>query len=599
VKALDRITASLLDGFRIERGLDSLSRSDLFESFSGYCVLSSEYDDEFDPEEYRLGGSGDLGIDVAGIIVNGELVNDKEEIKGLRGSSGFLSVRIVLVQAKSGTSLEGKIISDLADNLTDFFSDAPSLPMSAQLQDFKRAVAELYSNIGSFKRGLPELTIRFVTAGPWQEDPYIVGKLKSLENRLSEMNMFDRVEAKCLGVRELRDLYQLARDTVESEFYFPKRVSLPAIEGVEQAYVGVVSAPEYLRLITDQSGGIRKSLFYENVRDFQDYNPVNEGIRSTLLDVDKRPLFVVMNNGVTIVARELTVRGDTLRLRDYQIVNGCQTSHVLFGQRSSLGELVSVPIRVIVSRDEDVIASITAATNSQTSVSDEDLQAQAQFHKELERFFESFPEQQRLYYERRSRQYSATPDLQKNKIISRSVLTRAYAAMFLDEPWRAGRYYKELKAVRGEDMFQSTDQLLPYYTSAFAYYRLEWLFRSGRLESKYKPARYQLLMAMRRYIHGDSAVPRAAKYCEAYCQEVLKEIWDPVRSEELALRLLPAIDFAVSTTEEDGVLDRDTVRTQTFTDMVEAQVDRMRPPAPKDTQAKKSAPSRKLRRHHR
>lgn len=353
-------------------------------------------------------------------------------------------------------------------------------------------------------------------------------------------------------------------------------------------------------MITDQSGGIRKSLFYENVRDFQDYNPVNKEIRSTLRDIDKRQRFVVMNNGVTIVAREIIVRGDTLRLRDYQIVNGCQTSHVLFDQRNALGDLVSVPIRVIVSRDEDVISSITAATNSQTSVSDEDLQAQAQFHKELEKFFDSFPESQRLYYERRSRQYSSTPDLEKTRIISRSVLTRSYAAMFLDEPWRAGRYYSELKAVRGGDIFQSSDHLLPYYTSAFAYYRLEWLFRNGRLGSSYKPARYQLLMAMRRYIHGDATVPKAAKYCDAYCQDILGQIWDPHLSEELAIRLLPAIDFAVSETEEDGILDRDTVRTQTFTDLVRTRVDRIRPNASIRMPPKKSAlSSRRARRRRR
>jgi len=573
---MDRITASILDGFKGERDLESLPRSELFESFAGYCVLSSEYDDEFDPEDYRMGGTGDLGIDVGAIILNGELVNDKDEVRDLRGTSGFLSVRIVLVQSKTSTNFEGKVVSDLADNLVDFFSDAPTLPMSAQLEDFRKTIVELYSNIGAFKRGLPELLIRFVTAGTWQEDAYIVAKLNALETRLSQTNMFDRVEAKCLGAREIRDLYQMARDTVETEFDFPKRVSLPAIDGVEQAYVGVVSAPEYLRLITDQSGGIRKSLFYENVRDFQDYNPVNRDIRSTLLDLDKRPRFVVMNNGVTIVAREIIVRGDTLRLRDYQIVNGCQTSHVLFDQRASLGQSVSVPVRVIVSRDEDVIASITAATNSQTSVSDEDLQAQAQVHKDLEKFFEAFAEPHRLYYERRSRQYSSTPDLEKTRIISRSILTRAYAAMFLDEPWRAGRYYKELRAVRGGDIFRSSDNLMPYYASAFTYYRIEWLFRNGRLAAQYKPARYQLLMAVRRHIHGDAAVPQPPKQCEAYCQKILRSIFDPHESEELVAKLVPVIDTAVQETETDGILDRDTVRTQTFTDLVKAGVDGIR-----------------------
>src|SRR5450759_2737840 len=132
---MDRITASILDGFKAERSLESLPRSELFESFAGYCVLSNEYDDEFDPEEYRLGSGGDLGIDIAAIIVNGELVSDKEEIRDLRASSGFLSGRIVLVQAKTGANFEGKVVSDLADNLVDFLSESPQLPMSAQLQD--------------------------------------------------------------------------------------------------------------------------------------------------------------------------------------------------------------------------------------------------------------------------------------------------------------------------------------------------------------------------------------------------------------------------------------------------------------------------------
>ena len=574
---MDRITASILDAFKAERSLDSLPRSELFESFAGYCVISTEYDDEFDPEDHRLGSRGDLGIDVGAIIVNSELVSDKEEVKDLRGKYGFVSSRIVLVQAKSSTSFEGKIVSDLADNLIDFFSDSPRLPMSAQLQDFRSIITELYSNIGSFKRGLPELVVRFVTAGTWQNDHYITSKLRALEDRLSQTNMFNRVDAQCLGAREIRELYQMSRDTVESEFNFPKRVSLPAIDGVEQAYVGVVFAGEYLRLITDQIGGIRKSLFYENVRDFQDYNPVNREIRSTLQDIDKRQRFVVMNNGITIVARELIVVGDTLRIRDYQIVNGCQTSHVLFDQRSSIGSSVSIPVRVIVSRDEDVIASITSATNSQTSITDEDLQAQARVHKDLEAYFKSFPEPQRLYYERRSRQYSATPNLEKTRIISRSILTRSYAAMFLDEPWRAGRYYKELKTVRGGDIFRDSDQLMPYYLSAFTYYRLEWLFRNGRLDSHYKPARYQLLMAVRRYVHGDARVPQVAKQCDTYCHAIFKPISDPIESEALITKILPAIDRAVEATEEDRVLDRDTVRTQTFTDFVKTGIDHIRP----------------------
>jgi hypothetical protein len=46
-------------------------------------------------------------------------------------------------------------------------------------------------------------------------------------------------------------------------------------------------------------------------------------------------------------------------------------------------------------------------------------------------------------------------------------------------------------------MFVDSDKLEPYYVAAFALYRIEQFFRSGKLEVKYKPARYQILLAAR------------------------------------------------------------------------------------------------------
>ena len=81
--------------------------------------------------------------------------------------------------------------------------------------------------------------------------------------------------------------------------------------------------------------------------------------------------------------------------------------------------------------------------------------------------------------------------------------------------------------------------------------------------------------------------------------DILREIWDPHDSEDLTTRLLPAINFAVSETEGDGVLDRDTVRTQQFTDLVKTRVDRMRPGAVRSTPPNKPAPLRRTRRRRR
>ena len=148
-----------------------------------------------------------------------------------------------------------------------------------------------------------------------------------------------------------------------------------------------------------------KRQFYDNVRDWQDFNAVNSEMRGTLDDATSRSRFALMNNGVTIIAKTLRATANRFYIEDYQIVNGCQTSHVLFDRKEALDSTVMVPLRLIATKDDDVIASIIVATNRQTEVREEQLLALSSFQKKLEAFFSSFDEAQRLYYERRSRQY--------------------------------------------------------------------------------------------------------------------------------------------------------------------------------------------------
>lgn len=56
----------------------------------------------------------------------------------------------------------------------------------------------------------------------------------------------------------------------------------------------------------------------------------------------------MLNNGITIIAENVQITGTTAVLTDYQIVNGCQTSHVLYENRNLDGiEELLIPIKVI------------------------------------------------------------------------------------------------------------------------------------------------------------------------------------------------------------------------------------------------------------
>lgn len=345
------------------------------------------------------------------------------------------------------------------------------------------------------------------------------------------------------------------------EFTFADRTVVPEIPGVTEAYIGLLPALEFLSLVMDDSGELLRSIFYDNVRDWQDYNRVNSEMRATLASPNLRSRFALMNNGITIIAKTLRPTGNKIFLEDYQIVNGCQTSHVLYDQREQLDDTVMVPLRLIATQEEEVIASIVKATNRQTEVKEEQLIALSDFQKKLELFFQSFENGKRLFYERRSRQFNNVPGVEKTRIVTPANLIRAYASMFLEEPHRTTRNYRALLERVGKEIFGADHRLEPYYTAAYALYRLEYLFRNQLLEAKYKPARYHILLAAR--LLSDPARPprTGSNEMKRYCDRLLDVLWDSLAVEQLFHKASTTVDSVAQ-----GNFHRDHIRTQPFTE---------------------------------
>ena len=78
---------------------------------------------------------------------------------------------------------------------------------------------------------------------------------------------------------QIQRLFNQAKNAVSREFTFAERTVVPEIPGVSEAYLGLIPAREFISILADDNNEITKSLFYDNVRDFQDYNPVNSEIR--------------------------------------------------------------------------------------------------------------------------------------------------------------------------------------------------------------------------------------------------------------------------------------------------------------------------------
>ena len=561
---MDRVTKSLLDEFSYEHDFAQMGEDKQFEHLAAFLTVSRHHGETFDTAEIVTGSGGDTGIDAIAIIVNGALALDPDTVEDLAQSNGYLDVAFLFVQAERSSSFETAKVGQFAFGVLDFFKDQPALPQNSTIKDAHAVMEKIYSMSSRFKRGKPIARLYYVTTGKWVGDQNLEARRQAAVNDLAALNIFKDVEFSPIDSDTVQKLYAQTKNSISREFTFADRTVVPEIPGVDQAYLGLVPAREFIRLLEDENGEIIKSLFYDNVRDFQDFNPVNAEMKQTLESTDLRRQFVLMNNGITIIAKTLRATGNRFLIEDYQIVNGCQTSHVLFSQKESLtDDSVVLPLRVIATKDEAVIGSIIKATNRQTEVREDQLLAMSDFQKKLEAFFSSYPEARRLYYERRSRQYNNVTGIEKTRIVPPGNLIRAFAAMILGEPHRTTKNYAALLDQVGKDIFGKDHKLEPYYLAALALYRLEYFFRNQLLSAKYKPARYHILFGSRLLLAGQKLPRPNSNEMERFCVDLIETFWDTTKSEAIFNRAVAAVDNVAK-----GNFDRDHIRTLPFTELL-------------------------------
>ena len=560
---MDRITSALLAEFSRENQLEKVSEETCFEHFAAYLATSRHVADTFDTADLVAGAGGDTGIDAIAILINGSLVTDSELVAELAKTNGYLDVTFVFVQAERSAAFDGAKIGTFGFGVGDFFRDLPQLPRNEAIREAASIMSAIYALSSRFTRGNPVCRLYYVTTGRWVNDANLVARQQVIVDDLRTTHLFRDIEFIDVDADTIQRFYNQTKNAISRDITFASRTALPEIPGVDEAYLGLLPAPEFMSLLQDETGILVKSIFYENVRDWQDYNLVNTEIRGTLESTQQRQRFALMNNGVTIIASTLRATGNRFHLEGYQIVNGCQTSHVLFDQRANLDDTVLIPLRIIATSDEELIAAIVKATNRQTAVKEEQLLALNDFQKKLEAFFASFEEGRQLFYERRSRQYNTVPGIEKTRVVTLPNLIRAYAALILKEPHRTTRNFRALLDSVGTTIFASDHRLEPYYLAASALYRLEYLFRNGEVDAKLKAARYHILMAIR-LLSSPCRTPRSnSNEMARFCGELLEVLWNPTEAAALVRNAVDVVNDVAA-----GNLHRDNIRTQPFTDQV-------------------------------
>lgn len=502
---MDVITKSYFDDFCEKFGYVNTNEYKAFEYFVNYCNVSKYFTNEsITPtmlDDIATEGVANIGYDGIAIIVNGRLVTHIEEFEDVCRGDGYLNVKFVFTEVKMSEIYQPEVVRSFYESVLSSFEYALGRREIdiRQTNSITTFIQHIYSRSAKFENNTyPEVILLFNTLSGTAPAQAIVEIGKSYTDLLMATGLFSKVKMNVLGWKDLGEMYRHSTTKEVVELDIPKQpIPLPKIEKVQQGYLALVPFREFKKLIIDGDDNL-KNVFNDNVRAYQGENLVNQAIANTLKEGDMA-IFTAMNNGITIIAGQMKYENSTLSVSDYQIVNGCQTSHVLYKNRRLNGiDDLQLLVKFIASSDNEIRTKIILGANSQTEVKREQLIALSEVQELIEEYYNTIKGENRLFYERRSKQYMYDNAVPKNKIITIPVQIKAVVSMFIGQPHSIRGYYGSVVEKLGNDEIFSEYYCVDiYYTSALTLYKMNELFISGQIPSSYRKVKFHLLLAAR------------------------------------------------------------------------------------------------------
>ena len=537
----DLVLEGYVTNFAESRGLSHLPEDDLFEAFATSSILRKlhQWDVTDLVESVLVGGGGDGGIDAIAILVNGRPVRTEEDVDFFAEKLRRLDVDFVFLQAKSSPHFQAKEIGNFLFGVEQFFLEAlhsgSGIEFNDEVQERIALVSYIYKQSIKMQDN-PRCFAYYVAAGKWTAAKDLVGRMDAGRVQLENLNIFSSVHSGATDAEKLKSVFRDLERSVVRDVELSRTAVFPRIDGVEDAYIGLLPGDEFIGLITTDDGELNRELFFDNVRDFQGHNSVNTDIGNTLNDDQLRHNFPLLNNGITITARSINRRGDTFTISDFQIVNGCQTTHMLFQNKARIGPDIFVPVKLVATTDSQVVNEVIKATNRQTAVLPEALESLTPFHKELEDFYNlrerEVSQSDRIYYERRSKQF-LLDNIDPRNIVSLTGQIKSFIGMFLNEPHSHPRYYGELLQAYSDRLFVQDHRPEPYYASGIALLTLERFLNANSSEKPFRPYKHQLLMILRGLICGPDVPNLNSRNISAYSLRIVTALRDPTRGRSL------------------------------------------------------------------
>ncbi len=527
---MDIILNNYFQKFIFEQDLDKKNLEKNFEKFINYICLSSKNILNFDLFSSCVGNGDDAGIDGFALSINNRYINNISELTTLINAGMDFSIEFFFIQSKTSEAFTTKEIGTFGDGVADMFR-----PIDVTKKKMNELVTEKYNMVQKILQNYEfiktiKINLYYITPGTYIEDDNHISTKNRIMETLLLLDVFKKDDI-CIQILDkafIRKQYELTKVQNSATFTLNNKIEIPYIDDVKESYFAILPIKEYLKIIIDDSDRIRRGIFELNVRDFagSEDNRVNQDIIHTI-NSDHKETFGLLNNGITIVGKSLDKGQGQYTIKNFYIVNGCQTTNILYQNRNLINEEMWISVKIVITQNDKIIKDIVKATNNQTEVQEIQLLSMDEYQEELESFYNTYDAFTHLYYERRDGQYRDRQDVESSKIISPELQMKCFASVFLTSPHIASRFVGKLQEEISKKIFVNDHKPIMYYTASFLNYRIENAFRNELIEQAYYKFKYHIEMIISHLVWVKEKTPPAnSRKMEDYCLKLLNAVND-------------------------------------------------------------------------
>jgi hypothetical protein len=209
-------------------------------------------------------------------------------------------------------------------------------------------------------------------------------------------------------------------------------VSEYIVDSATKALIAPIKATKLAALqgIADQT------LFDYNVRGSLGKTQVNRDIVASIKQPKSHKLFPLFHNGITVICESLESTADKIKIKNYYVVNGCQSLTALYENRTALtGDLRVLTKFAKMVVPSELATQVTRFSNNQNGVKPRDFKANDPIQIRLKKEF--------------LKNYSGVYDfeIKRGELTSGKVITNEDAGLYLmafdlKEPWATHRKYQ-------------------------------------------------------------------------------------------------------------------------------------------------------------